>query len=100
MKFNIKYFSISLIPALMVLSSCTKKLDLNPTYTINGDASFTTIADYEASLVGTYARLKANSYYGTIHHVGLIFIVVYLFNKLHAATFLQTCLLQGNDLYK
>src|SRR5438309_5423496 len=66
MKSKFKYFSYFLM-AIAVLASCTKKIDLNPTYTVNGDASFTTIADYEAALVGTYARLKANSYYGSVN---------------------------------
>ncbi|MFL5740818.1 MAG: RagB/SusD family nutrient uptake outer membrane protein [Flavisolibacter sp.] len=66
MKSKLKYFS-AIVMAGSVLASCTKKIDLNPTYTVNGDASFTTIADYEAALIGTYARLKANSYYGSVN---------------------------------
>jgi hypothetical protein len=61
---KLKYIT-SLFIASLLLASCTKQIDLNPTYTVNGESSFTTIEDYEAALTGAYARLKANSYYGS-----------------------------------
>lgn len=64
MKRNLKYIS-SFILCGALLASCTKKVDLNPTYTVNGDASFNTIEDYEAALTGAYVRLKAGNYYGS-----------------------------------
>lgn len=62
MKNNLKYF-IAFFAAAMVFSACKKKVDLNPTYTVNGDASFKTIDDYQAALIGAYARLKSNDWY-------------------------------------
>lgn len=62
MKNNLKSF-IAFFAVVMILSACKKKVDLNPTYTVNGDASFKTIDDYQAALIGAFARLKANDYY-------------------------------------
>jgi hypothetical protein len=64
MKNNLKYF-IAFFAAAMVLSACKKKVDLNPTYTVNGDASFKTVDDYQAALIGAYARLKSADYYSS-----------------------------------
>lgn len=61
---NLRNITLAMMGAL-ALASCTKEVELNPTYTVNGDASFKTIEDYEAALTGAYARLKANSYYGS-----------------------------------
>lgn len=61
---NLRNITLAMMGAL-TLASCTKEVELNPTYTVNGDASFKTIEDYEAALTGAYARLKANSYYGS-----------------------------------
>ncbi len=62
MKNNLRYF-IAFFAAALILSACKKKVDLNPTYTVNGDASFKTIDDYQAALIGAYARLKSNDWY-------------------------------------
>jgi hypothetical protein len=64
MKNNLRYF-IAFFAATMILSACKKKVDLNPTYTVNGDASFKTIDDYQAALIGAYARLKSNDWYSS-----------------------------------
>jgi len=64
MKRNLKYIS-SFILCGVLMASCTKKVELNPTYTVNGDISFNTVEDYEAALTGTYVRLKAGNYYGS-----------------------------------
>jgi starch-binding outer membrane protein, SusD/RagB family len=64
MRNKLKYVSSFIIVAV-VLACCAKKVDLNPTYTVNGDASFNTVDDYQAALLGAYARLKSADYYGT-----------------------------------
>src|SRR5215210_3457833 len=64
MKHKLKYIS-ALLTGIVAVSSCSKQIDLNPTYTVNGDASFTKLEDYEAALTGAYTTLRANSYYGS-----------------------------------
>ncbi|HEV7620390.1 MAG TPA: RagB/SusD family nutrient uptake outer membrane protein [Flavisolibacter sp.] len=74
------------ISAGLILSSCTKKVDLNPTYTINGDASFTKIEDYEAALIGAYSKLKAGSYYGSLAANGFVGLPDMLSDNLFEST--------------
>ena len=64
MKNNLKYIVIFLFLAINFWR-CNKKVDLNPTYTINGDASFKSIDDYQAALIGAYSQLKAGDYYSS-----------------------------------
>ncbi len=49
----------------LTLGSCKKVIDIEPTHTVNGDASFTKIEDYEAALTGAYSRLLSVNYYGS-----------------------------------
>ena len=64
MKNRITYIIVFFV-GVMALSACKKKVDLNPTYTVNGDASFKTVDDYQAALIGAYARLKSNDWYSS-----------------------------------
>lgn len=64
MKQTFNYIS-ALLTGIVAFSSCSKQIDLNPSYTVNGDASFTKIEDYDAALTGAYTALRANSYYGS-----------------------------------
>jgi hypothetical protein len=50
-----------------VLVSCSKKIDLEPTNTVNGDKFFTSIDDYDFALTGAYSRLKQNSLYSGVN---------------------------------
>jgi len=61
---NISKYIIAFVVVAIVFGACAKKVDLNPTYTVNGDASFKTIEDYQAALIGAYSALKASDYYG------------------------------------
>ena len=61
MRNKLKYISSFIIVAI-VLACCAKKLDTNPTYTVNGKTSFNTVDDYQAALLGAYARLKSADY--------------------------------------
>ncbi|MDB5207678.1 MAG: RagB/SusD family nutrient uptake outer membrane protein [Flavisolibacter sp.] len=56
-----------------VLVSCSKKIELEPTNTVNGDKFFTTIDDYDFVLTGAYSRLKQNSLYSGVNG-GSIFL--------------------------
>jgi hypothetical protein len=47
------------------LSSCSKAIDQDPTHTVDGSQFFNTIEDYEKALIGVYARLLQDGYYGT-----------------------------------
>ncbi|HZH64588.1 MAG TPA: RagB/SusD family nutrient uptake outer membrane protein [Flavisolibacter sp.] len=50
-----------------ILASCSKKIDLAPTNTVNGEKFFTSVDDYEFALTGVYSRLKRNSLYSGIN---------------------------------
>jgi hypothetical protein len=59
----IPYIMISGL-SMMLVVSCKKPIDLEPTHSINGNQFFTRISDYELALTGTYTRLLQDSYYG------------------------------------
>lgn len=65
MKKSIHIYITALLLAIVVLPACNKKIELEPTYTLNGDVAFKTIADYEAALTGAYSRLLSVNYYGS-----------------------------------
>ena len=64
MKNKLKYIASFVLGALL-LSSCSKEIDVNPTYTLNGEDRFKTISDYEFALTGAYSLFLSNSYYGS-----------------------------------
>src|SRR5882757_3393742 len=66
MKRIIKDLAIVFVTAT-VFFSCKKTVDLDPTHTINGDAFFTNINDYDYALTGAYQRLKQNSLYAGVN---------------------------------
>lgn len=64
-----KIININVLFVLGVLFalSCKKSVDLDPEYTINGDAFFTKADDYDFVLTGAYQRLKQNGLYGGVN---------------------------------
>jgi hypothetical protein len=64
---NIIRYSLALMAGGIILSSCSKTVDLNPTHTINGDNFFTNVDDYDLVLTGAYNRLKLNGLYGGVN---------------------------------
>ncbi|MEP7166184.1 MAG: RagB/SusD family nutrient uptake outer membrane protein [Ferruginibacter sp.] len=65
MKKSYKIYSAAILFMFFMLGSCKKVIDIEPTHTVNGDASFKTIEDYEAALTGAYSRLLSVNYYGS-----------------------------------
>lgn len=65
MKKSYKIYSAVILYLIVIMASCTKTIDIEPTHTANGDASFTKISDYEAALTGAYSRLLSVNYYGS-----------------------------------
>src|SRR5262245_19519170 len=63
MKSTLKYIA-GLFIAGALFSSCQKKIELDPTHTIDGDNFFNTVDEYDYVLTGDYQRLKQNSMYG------------------------------------
>lgn len=51
----------------LLLTSCKKTVDLEPTHTVNGDKFFTKVDDYDLALTGAYQRLKQNSLYSGVN---------------------------------
>jgi hypothetical protein len=47
------------------VTACSKVLDKNPESDLDGSTRFNTIADYEFSLLGAYARFRDTDYYGS-----------------------------------
>jgi hypothetical protein len=56
---------VIMVAAAGWLSSCSKAIDQDPSHTIDGSQFFKTVEDYEKALVGVYARLQQDGYYGT-----------------------------------
>lgn len=65
MKHSLKIYSTALLFLLVTAVSCKKAIDVLPTHTLDGDAGFKTIEDYEAALTGAYARLISVNYFGS-----------------------------------
>jgi hypothetical protein len=65
MKKSLKIYSAFILLLIISLGSCKKTLDIEPTHTVNGENSFTTIEDYEFALTGAYSRLLSVNYYGS-----------------------------------
>ena len=63
-RFKIIYLAI-MVAAAGWLSSCSKAIDQDPSHTIDGSQFFNTVEDYEKALIGVYARLLQDGYYGT-----------------------------------
>lgn len=66
MKKILQYISVVAV-ACFVAVSCSKKLDLDPIGTVDGEQFFTKLEDYEFALTGAYSRLKQNSLYSGIN---------------------------------
>jgi hypothetical protein len=64
---NIMRYTTALFIGGVILSSCTKSVDVDPTHTVNGDNFFTKVEDYDLALTGAYQRLKLNSLYGGVN---------------------------------
>lgn len=52
---------------VVVIISCKKTVEVDPTHTINGDDFFKKIDDYDFALTGAYQRLKQNSLYSGVN---------------------------------
>ncbi len=65
MKKIIPITNLGFLLLLLCISACRKQIDQQPTYTLNGDQAFNTIADYQYALTGAYSLLLQNSYYGS-----------------------------------
>ncbi len=61
----ITYRGLAMVILMVSIGSCEKEIDLQPTHTVDGDASFKKIEDYEAALTGAYSRLLSVNYYGS-----------------------------------
>jgi starch-binding outer membrane protein, SusD/RagB family len=64
MKNILKYIASFAVGSLL-LASCTKEIETDPTYTLNGEERFKTVSDYEFALTGAYSLFLSNSYYGS-----------------------------------
>ena len=65
MKVIYKIYLSAVVAFTVCATSCTKELNQKPEYTLDGDASFNKIEDYQFALTGTYSQLLQNSYYGS-----------------------------------
>src|SRR5215207_5417980 len=66
MKKVFNHISILAICTVLMLS-CKKSIELDPTHTVNGDEFFTKADDYDFALTGAYQRLKQNGIYGGVN---------------------------------
>lgn len=64
MKNKLRYLFFFLSGALL-LSSCTKEIEQDPTHNLNGEERFDTIEDYEYALTGAYSLFLQDGYYGS-----------------------------------
>jgi hypothetical protein len=66
MKRKINHIELLLICVVLILS-CKKSVDLDPTHTVNGDEFFNSVDDYDFALTGAYQRLKQNGLYSGVN---------------------------------
>jgi hypothetical protein len=67
MKVTVKYL-MALFVAGVMISSCKKAVDLDPSHTINGDNFFKTVDEYDFALTGAYRNIRAaNSIYAGVN---------------------------------
>jgi hypothetical protein len=52
------------LASIVLLASCKKILDTEPTHQLDGTASFNNISDYDFALTGAYSLFRSNYYYG------------------------------------
>ena len=56
---------ISFFLLTTVFLSCTKTLDVEPSYSLDASASFKSIDDFDFALIGAYSAFRNNNYYGS-----------------------------------
>lgn len=54
-----------MLGSLVLVQSCTKKLDLQPSQSIDASTALTTATDVEAAVIGAYSILAGGALYGT-----------------------------------
>ncbi len=65
-KLSLKYFNYAILLALILVSSCSKKIDLVPEFTLDGSKPLETLDQADFVLTGAYNRFQGDGYFNSI----------------------------------